>query len=204
MKTRTGKIARLPKTIRDELNHRLDNGADGPELLAWLNALPEVQRVLAEKFGGRPLTKHNLSDWRRGGYAEWSAALTGRAQWQELIEQGCALNKKGTGPDGTDVTRYLGSFLVVELAEALDELHEMKDPKQRWKLLQIISRALARLQNEHSRDKRIRLWEAQEGMRNGQIAASRPESPPKKDFFSVAPPPGPNPAAQNSGQFHRA
>jgi hypothetical protein len=203
MKTRIGKIARLPKLIRDELNHRLENGADGPELLAWLNALPEVQRVLAEKFGGRPLTKHNLSDWRHGGYAEWSAALTGRAQWQELIEQGCALNKKGTGPDGTDVSSYLGAFMIVELAEALDELHEMKDSKQRWKLLQLISRALARLQNERSRDKRIRLWEAQEGMRNGQIAASRPESPPKKLFSQSCFPSDQGSPAQNSGQFPR-
>jgi hypothetical protein len=189
MKTRIGKIARLPKLIRDELNHRLENGADGPELLAWLNALPEVQKILAEKFGGRPLTKHNLSDWRHGGYAEWAAALTGRAQWQELIEQGCALNKKGTGPNGTDVSSYLGTFLIVELAEALDELHEMKDSKQRWKLLQMISRVLARLQNERSRDKRIRLWEAQEGMRNRQIRPSRPESPSKKIVSSIMPPP---------------
>ena len=159
MKTRTGKIARLPKLIRDELNHRLENGADGPELLAWLNALPEVQRVLAEKFGGRPLTKHNLSDWRRGGYADWSNALTGRAQWHELMEHGSALNQKRTTTNGTDVTGYLGSFVIVELAQAIDELHKMKNSQQRWKVLQMISRALARLQNAHSRDKRIRLWE---------------------------------------------
>jgi hypothetical protein len=159
MKSRTGKIARLPKLIRDELNQRLENGADGPELLAWLNALPEVQRVLAEKFHGRPLTKHNLSDWRRGGYADWSNALTGRAQWHELIEHGCALDQKRTGSTGTDATGYLGTILIVELAQAIDELHKMKDSQQRWKVLQMISRAVTRLQNAHSRDKRIRLWE---------------------------------------------
>jgi hypothetical protein len=38
MKTRTGKIARLPKPIRDELNHRLENGAAAPELLARLQS----------------------------------------------------------------------------------------------------------------------------------------------------------------------
>jgi hypothetical protein len=162
MKTRTGKIARLPKPIRDDLNHRLENGADGPELLAWLNALPEVQRVLAEKFGGRPLTKHNLSDWRRGGYAEWSSTLAGRAQWHELLEHGSALDQKRTSSNGADVTNHLSTFMTVELAEALDELHKIKDSKQRWKVLQMISRALARLRNAHSRDKRIRLWETRE------------------------------------------
>jgi hypothetical protein len=177
MKTRTGKIARLPKLIRDELNHRLENGAAAPELLAWLNALPEVQRVLAEKFQGCPLTKHNLSDWRRGGYADWSNALTGRAQWHDLLEQGSALSQKNTASNGTDVTSYLGSFLIVELAEAINELHKMKDTKQRFKILQMISRSLARLQNAHSRDKRIRLWEVKEQTGNRQIAPGRPKSP---------------------------
>ena len=184
MKARIGKIARLPKPVRDELNHRLENGADGPELLAWLNALPEVQKVLVERFSGRPLTKHNLSDWRRGGYADWVDTRTGRVQWHELIERGCALDQKRTGSNGPDVTAYLGTILVAELAEALDELHKMKDSKQRWKVLQMISRALARLRNEHSRDKRIRLWEAQISRRDGQIAAGRPESPSKKFLFS--------------------
>ena len=187
MKTRIGKVARLPKPIRDELNLRLENGADGPELLAWLNALPEVQKVLAEKFGGRPLTKHNLSDWRRGGYSEWAATRTGRAQWHELIEHGCALDQKRTASNGTDVTGYLGTFLIVELAEAIDELHKMKDSKQRWKVLQMISRSLARLQNAHSRDKRIRLWETKERTRHRQIATSRPESPSKNYFSQSCP-----------------
>jgi hypothetical protein len=182
MKPRIGKIARLPKLIRDELNHRLENGAAAPGLLPWLNALPEVQRVLAEKFHGRPLTKHNLSDWRRGGYAEWSNALAGRAQWHELLEQGCALDQKRTAPNGTDVTGYLGNFLIVELAEAINELHKMKNSQQRWKVLQMISRALARLQSAHSRDKRIRLWEAKEQTHDRPIAASRPQSPSKKRY----------------------
>ena len=67
MKTRTGKIARLPKVIREELNVRLENGESGKELLAWLNGLPEVQKVIAEQFGGKVVRKQNLSDWRQGG-----------------------------------------------------------------------------------------------------------------------------------------
>lgn len=172
MKTRIGKIARLPKSIRDELNHRLENGADGPELLAWLNALPEVQKILAEKFNARPINKHNLSDWRHGGYAEWAVSRDGRAQWQDLLDRAESLDQKRTGNNGVDVTSHLGTFLVVELAEAIDELHKMKDSKQRWKVLQMISRALARLQNAHSRDKRIHLWETRE-----QLGVNRAQSP---------------------------
>jgi hypothetical protein len=182
MKTRTGKIARLPKLIRDELNRRLDNGADGPELLAWLNALPEVQAVLAEKFAGRPLSKQNLSDWRLGGYAEWAAIRDGRLQWHQLIEQGCELDQKRVNGSGKDIASYLGTFLTVELAQAIDELHDIADSEQRWKILQVLSRTLARLQNAHSRDKRIRLWEAQGEIHNEAVALGRPESPSKKNI----------------------
>ena len=54
MKTRVGKIARLPHDIREQLNQRLFNGALGPELMNWLNALPEVQQVLSDFFESSP------------------------------------------------------------------------------------------------------------------------------------------------------
>jgi len=48
--THNGKIARLPRNIRDELNHRLENGEAARVILPWLNALPAVQAVLAAGF----------------------------------------------------------------------------------------------------------------------------------------------------------
>jgi len=68
---RIGKIARLPDGIRSQLNSRLHNGAVGRQIVPWLNSLPEVKRVLAQQFQGRPITEQNLSDWRLGGYEEW-------------------------------------------------------------------------------------------------------------------------------------
>jgi hypothetical protein len=68
---RNGKIARLPDDIRQELNDRLSNGEEGPQLLAWLNALPETRELLDEDFNGVPISKQNLSEWRQGGYREW-------------------------------------------------------------------------------------------------------------------------------------
>ena len=50
-----GKIARLPRTVREQLNRRLDDGEAAGPLLTWLNGLPETQSVLAEGFGGRAL-----------------------------------------------------------------------------------------------------------------------------------------------------
>jgi len=70
---RTGKIARLPRHIRAELNARLQDGHEGKEIVPWLNSLLEVKRVLAASFEARPINEQNLSDWRLGGYEEWLA-----------------------------------------------------------------------------------------------------------------------------------
>jgi hypothetical protein len=69
--SRHGKIARLPLTLREELNQRLQNGEPGDRLLAWLNPLPEVQTILKDQFEGVPISKQNLHEWRAGGFAEW-------------------------------------------------------------------------------------------------------------------------------------
>jgi len=75
--TRKGKIARLPRVIREQLNERLANGEMGTRLVAWLNELPEVRKILTEQFGGQPINKQNLSNWKLGGYVEWFG-------WKEL------------------------------------------------------------------------------------------------------------------------
>jgi len=72
MKTRNGKIARLPLEIRDRLNARLADGEPGNRLVEWLNSNPDVMKVMAEQFEGRPITDNNLSEWRAGGYEEWT------------------------------------------------------------------------------------------------------------------------------------
>ena len=68
------KIGRLPFAIRNELNERIRDGAQGPELLEWLNGLKETRKVLREMGGQRsvseraasaaPINAQNLTDWR--------------------------------------------------------------------------------------------------------------------------------------------
>ena len=75
--TRQGKIARLPREMRDELNVRLRCASTRQvrlhnreqELAQWLNGLPGAQAVLGEKFGGRPISAQDL--WKKGGYEDW-------------------------------------------------------------------------------------------------------------------------------------
>ena len=62
--TRNGKIARLPKTVQEELNRRLDNNEPGKRLVAWLNSRPEVQAVITAEFGGIKLPESVSEDYR--------------------------------------------------------------------------------------------------------------------------------------------
>jgi len=69
--TRTGKIARLPRDIRHQLNRRLQDGELQTHSVEWLNSLPEVQAVLKAEFDERPISEQNLSEWKTGGYRDW-------------------------------------------------------------------------------------------------------------------------------------
>ena len=66
-----GKIARLPRELREQVNRRLQDDEPAHSLIAWLNSLPEVQSLLAAEFEGRPLRKQNISEWKQNGYRHW-------------------------------------------------------------------------------------------------------------------------------------
>ena len=101
--TRIGKIARLPKDLREQLNRRLQDGEPGKRLLDWLNALPRIQEILAAQFGGRSITKQNLSEWRRGGYLDWEAAEEHRMRMDRLTERAVQSSLQHQ-PSGTEPT----------------------------------------------------------------------------------------------------
>ena len=52
MNARNGKIARLPRDLREELNERLERSVPSPQLLDWLNGPREVKK---EVFWGGEL-----------------------------------------------------------------------------------------------------------------------------------------------------
>ena len=114
---RTGKIARLPREIRDQLNQRLNDGQPGRRLVTWLNSLPEVQQVLAADFDGRPLNEQNLSDWKAGGYLDWQARLETLAQSRELAADSRELAAATDGKLNDHLTTMLSARYAVALAE---------------------------------------------------------------------------------------
>jgi len=95
--TRVGKIARLPREIRGQLNRRLRDGETGRKLVDWLNSLTEVQSLLAAEFDGRAISEQNLSEWKQGGYAEWLIQQEALAQVREMAADADELTEAADG-----------------------------------------------------------------------------------------------------------
>ena len=114
---RTGKIARLPHQLRDQLNQRLHNGEPGVDLIQWLNALPEVQALLAEHFNAVPISPQNLSEWNNGGFLDWLAT-------QELLEDArefAATTAQLPGADG-ELAGSLSRAIIARYAVLLGKM----------------------------------------------------------------------------------
>ncbi len=113
-----GKIASLPRPIRDQLNSGLDNADDPKLLLKWLNSLPQVQKLLAEKFHGEPITRQNLYQWRKRGFRKWDLQQTALRFVADLSSDNPGADK----PLTSDLTERLTDWAAIRfaaLAEAM-------------------------------------------------------------------------------------
>lgn len=151
-KTRIGKIARLPRAVRHELNRRLHDGERGDRLVAWLNAQPEVQAVLAAEFDGRAINAQNLGEWKRGGYRDWvfqqeALELAGR-----LSEDAAELSEDGRPP----FTDTLALWLAARYAVATRRVAEAEGAEG-WKLLRELCGDLVELRRGDHSAQRLRM-----------------------------------------------
>ena len=69
---RIGKVARLPKEVRDHLNYMIRDG------------LPHARIILNLGDYGKGLNKDNIINWEKGGYKEW---LTDRIWLDEMFSK---------------------------------------------------------------------------------------------------------------------
>ncbi|MCX6897852.1 MAG: hypothetical protein NT105_04055 [Verrucomicrobia bacterium] len=152
MKTRIGKIARLPRAIRNQLNARLHDGEQGQRLIEWLNALPEVQTVLAAEFEGRPVNAQNFSDWKKGGYREWVLQQEALELAERLAEDAVELQAEGRPP----LTDTLALWLATRYAVATRAVSAQDGPEQ-WRQLRELCADVVDLRcGDHSAE-RLRL-----------------------------------------------
>jgi len=164
MPTRNGKIARLPREIRDELNRRLDDGELGTSLVAWLNSLPEAQSVLSAHFSGHPVNEQNLSDWKYGGFQDWLRLEDTRSLVRSFAEESSSLSTD-SGVDS--VSSLLSTPLAAALAHCLRRLADAPpdDPASQRALL-AVARELSWLRRVDQGEQFLRLkrerWQAEQ------------------------------------------
>ena len=146
--SRKGKIARLPRAVREELNLRLDDGEPGSKLVPWLNGLPEVKAVLQRDFGGREVTEQNLSEWRQGGFLDWQRHQEAMAGLQTAAEQAQEMTEVAGGLPLTDV---LSGSLALLLSRLMRELSQGGEstPESRRELLALVREWTALRKSDH-------------------------------------------------------
>lgn len=114
---RTGKIARLPLAVREELNARLRDNESGQIILEWVNGLDVTKEILKRHFAGEPISDANLSVWRGGGFAEWLKEQDDVEKIHRLHEASVRIAKAAGG----NLSEGLLALNVGRIQEALEQ-----------------------------------------------------------------------------------
>lgn len=159
--SRIGKIARLPRELREELNHRLDDGKSASSILSWLNKHDDVKDVLGVYFHDQPITASNLSDWRQGGYQDWLRNQEGRAFARDILAEAEELEDEVAGSRLTDRVTEIAALSLIRL---LRKAQAEEGPCGRAAVIEII-RELQRLRRGDHAMARVQMkeqrWEAE-------------------------------------------
>ncbi len=143
--TRIGKIARLPKDIRDVVNKRLLDGHSAVDIIAWLNEQPAVKAVLEKDFDGEAVSLNNVSTWKKGGYHDWREeieALSSRCGGiASFINRVSAVKLIATPELPEDISLFLAATLAVEC----EQIDYIADEEERMKALSALLDAYAQL-----------------------------------------------------------
>jgi hypothetical protein len=140
--TRNGKIARLPKAIRDRLNQQILDGVPGKDLVRWLNGLDDVVDTLVRHFNATRVTEQNLSEWKQGGYQDWLKQQEQRDWVRRLSEEAeDVVEDSGVMP----WMERVGAMFEIKLGKVVEALQQqqVETPEQMAGLIQL-SRELAR------------------------------------------------------------
>jgi predicted metal-dependent peptidase len=106
---RNGKVARLPATLREQINRMLDDGLEYKTIIKNLGP------------AGQHLNEDNLTSWRKGGYQDYLRAqiISDRAQVQT---QAAADVLRETGRlDPDKLRRACGEIALLQYMETLLE-----------------------------------------------------------------------------------
>ena len=169
MKSRLGKIARLPLSIREELNTRLLEGDPAHLLIEWLNTDPAVLDVLNTDFNGELVSTQNIGEWRRGGYMEWA-----------LVRE-CAATARGLSESSEDVAstgisaEHLLTVLTVQYARILNELDTVpaEELDRKLNLLRKLTNAALAMRRREFHAARLEIARERSEIARGRLELAR-------------------------------
>lgn len=127
MSARSGKIARMPSSIREQVNQRLQDGEPGSKIIAWLHTLPEVLAVLDEQFAEEPVSPQNLSEWRKGGYQDWLGRRERVSALKTLSDYSINLARAAGGTISEGAAAIAGGRILELLEQTADTANATVD-----------------------------------------------------------------------------
>lgn len=134
--TRNGKIARLPRDLREQVNERIRDNESGKSIVKWLNTLTEVWEVMGIYFRESPVTEQSLSEWKQGGYQDWLRHQEDVELARTLGEQGDELAEEaGLLPLPDRVAPLLSLALARTIRELLTK--PLDTPEKRMELIRL-------------------------------------------------------------------
>lgn len=154
------KIGRLPFAIRNELNERIRDGAQGSDLLIWLNGLKETKKILRE-LKSSIVNAQNLTDWRSTGYKDWLEDQNDADRIRRLAEVSQTLAAAAGG-------NVAGVGCSIATAKIMDALESADDDK-----IADLSTALVKLRASENAAQKVALAEEKNAIQKEQLELSR-------------------------------
>ena len=112
MAKRNGKVARLPKDIREIINRMLDDGAQYQSIIREL----DMHRHRWPD-GVKEFTDGNLSEWHQGGYQDWLCQQDVQADLQARREHAQEIDPNA---NVADMVHDVGSLRLYHLLASTD------------------------------------------------------------------------------------
>ena len=173
---RTGKIARLPLAVREELNMRLMDNENGQSILTWLNALPVCVERIKGDWKGEPVSDANLSLWRSGGFADWMGEQSHLLEIQTLSEYSMKLAQAAGG----NLSKGLLAANVGKIQKALEQfwdgLRDIQSTEEGNEKDQAVTKllsALTAIRSVELEEQKLDLRKIEVGQKGESIALER-------------------------------
>ena len=161
------KIGRLPFAIRNELNERIRDGAQGAEILEWLNGLKETKKVLREmgsasgRAASAAVNAQNLTDWRSSGYKDWLDDQKDADRIRRLAEVSQTI-ATAAGGSAAGVACNIATAKIMDALEAADD-----------DMIADLSKALVALRAGENAAQKVALAEEKNALAKEQLSLSR-------------------------------